>query len=587
MEIYGADINGISGQLIKFTSSIETKRTGIELLGNVKKIGKECYSRAVHAIDTLNEEWSIDGLKFTIDMTPPETPKENSGLALPLAIILLHGALIKNEETIEEKISEIEAVIEKTEDEKTRKELLDKIESLIEQREVFINYKKIIQHDKNKYLFIGDLDISNGDIRPPTRGVLCMLAAAKNNFIVFVPEDSEIHASMVQRVNEFKAFKAKNLSEVWSVILKQSEPRTVIFNTKKITVKDISFDAPDLKDIEYLGKAKKAMAIAVSGGHNILMVGPAGTGKSMLSKAATRLLPELTPEEKYEINKIYSVKGLLDANEIVVNRPFREVNSQTSSAALMGGGTGHPMPGEISLAHKGVLLLDEINLFSAQMIEHLRTALNDKAYTINRAATSVKYPASFILMASMNPCKCGNFGLYKCPNKDCSLFSSESNKICKKCNTKMIQMCHCTSREIDPYRKKLSKPLLERIDIKIMITKSKTEGWDWATSSVKRKIETARRIQQERYQGSPYSCNGDIPRKTELFKYDKTSHDTIINKIKRKGENEGWSWRVEDKVLLVSRTIADIAESHKILNEHLDLAIDIMGLNTEYFKAFE
>ncbi|MCF6150389.1 MAG: ATP-binding protein [Candidatus Kuenenia sp.] len=221
------------------------------------------------------------------------------------------------------------------------------------------------------------------------------------------------------------------------------------------------------------------------------------------------------------------------------------------------------------------------------MLEHLRTALNDKAYTINRVATSVKYPASFILMASMNPCKCGNFGLYKCPNKDCFEFSPESLKVCKKCKKKMVRMCHCINREIDLYRKKLSKPLLERIDIKILITKSKTDGWDYATSSVKKKIEKARKIQQNRYKGSPYSCNGDIPRKAELFKYDKTNHETIMNKIKEKGEKNGWSWRVQDKLLLVSRTIADIEENATILNKHLELAEDIMGLNNEYFHMFE
>ncbi len=328
--------------------------------------------------------WSTSGVRRFCASVSGATPVR-SGIALFLDL--------QNLDTLKDQIESLEQQLEKADhassrdDRKTR--ILEAIEALNRQRERVLKYRKRLKENKRKYLLIGTLDIANGQIRTPQYGMFGMIAAAKPGFTVIVPEDAEVYASIVAaRSRRVVAARAYDLQEVWDVILgirpsrkaRQAKGRAV---SKRVTggLRHV----PDLRDIDGVSRGKRAMAIALAGGHNILLVGPPGQGKSMLSAASTRLLPDLEPGEMFELNKIYSAKGDLGENEVVIHRPFRDVQSTVTPAALFGGGNPRPLPGLVSMAHNGVLLIDEINQCNAPLIEQLRNTLNDRVHKIQRA----------------------------------------------------------------------------------------------------------------------------------------------------------------------------------------------------------
>ena len=329
------------------------------------------------------------------------------------------------------------------------------------------------------------------------------------------------------------------------------------------------------------------MTIALAGGHNILLVGPPGHGKTMLSMAATNLLPALTRDEMFELNKIYSARGDLRDNEIVIQRPFQEVQATATEAALFGGGHHSPRPGLISLAHNGVLFFDEINLHKSRTIEELRNTLNDRVHTVQRVQGNLEYPCRFILVAAMNPCKCGWYAHYICPGCRRTFFS-QTDKCERHPEKALVPKCKCSRHEVNAYRSKLSAPLLQRIDLKVLVSshdKSQVDEKAYASSSIKRQIRLAREVQEERYEEARFgNCNADVPDKAQTMKYMPPVPDRVADYLDELYRRLDLSKRTEVKVVLVARTIADYEGSRLVRVKDVREAVDLMGLDHDYFR---
>lgn len=397
-----------------------------------------------------------------------------------------------------------------------------------------------------EYAMIGELSL-DGKLRP-VDGMLPLLISAKEmgctKFII--PSGNVGEASYIEGIEVFAFEDLKS---------------AVKFLRGEIEVKPISLvewnkeDHENIEDISRVRgqfKAKRALEIAVAGGHNIMLVGAPGCGKTMLAKCIPSILPDLTFNEALEITKIHSISGELDKTSgVVKTRPFRSPHHSASVVALTGGGK-NAKPGEISLAHNGVLFLDEMPEFSKSLLETLRQPLEDGVITVSRANITVQYPASFMLVASMNPCPCGNYG-----SRDLE--------------------CKCSPTQIDKYLKKLSGPLLDRIDLKIDVDRVEYselrevgEGED-TSEIVKERINKARAIQRERFNGSKTYTNAKMT-SAQIKEFCQIDMDTEII-LKNAFDKFKLSARGYSRILKVARTIADLDNSESILKKHLMEAI--------------
>ena len=408
------------------------------------------------------------------------------------------------------------------------------------------------------YMFLGELSL-DGRLRP-VNGALPMVICAKQNGIknVVLPMENADEAAVVNGVN---IFGAENLYDIVKHI---SGEELIVAHTVDV---DALFDVDksyhiDFSDVKGQQNVKRAMEVAVAGGHNIIMIGTPGSGKSMLAQRLPTILPDLTFDEALEVTKIHSIAGVLpDNTALLTTRPFRSPHHSISAPGLAGGGSV-PRPGELSLAHNGVLFLDELPEFRRDVLEVMRQPLEDGVVTISRVNGTLTYPCRTTFAASMNPCKCGYYG-------------------------DTVRECTCTPMQISKYVGKISGPLLDRIDIHIEVASvkysdlEKTEKTE-SSADIKSRVNKARKIQLERYKDEGIFSNAQLSA-SMIRKYCALGSEEKAL-LRAAFDNLGLSARAHDRILKVARTIADLGNNEKITSNHIAEAIQYRSLDRKYWN---
>lgn len=413
---------------------------------------------------------------------------------------------------------------------------------------------KIPTDKLEQYMMVGELSL-DGAVKP-VKGCLPFAILARQMHLkgIIVPRENACEAAVV---NNLDVLCADTLKDVMGFMAGESEMEHKIMNTREMFEQAERTYPNDFKDVKGQELVKRAFAIAASGGHNLIMVGPPGAGKSMMAKCLPSILPPLSLSEALETTKIHSVAGMRAETGLVTQRPFRSPHHTISSVALIGGGT-NPMPGEVSLANNGVLYLDELPEFSKTVLEVLRQPLEDRQITIARAKNTVTYPSSLMLVASMNPCPCGYYNHPTHP-------------------------CICTETQVRKYLGRVSGPLLDRIDLQIEILPLSFEevsraGVAESSASIRERVIKARKIQEERFKDVPgVHCNAQMT-PALLRQYCKLD-DKALAMIQKAMTKLDLSARAYDRILKVSRTIADYDGEADITSTHIAEAISYRNLD--------
>ncbi|MEG0615109.1 MAG: YifB family Mg chelatase-like AAA ATPase [Oscillospiraceae bacterium] len=413
-----------------------------------------------------------------------------------------------------------------------------------------------IQEDLSECAFVGEVSLS-GAVRG-INGVLPMVLLAKKEGMkkVFIPIENAYEASVVDGIEVY------GVESVAALIAHFSGEEKILPQGDYKIAANTQYSPLDFADVKGQGTAKKALEIAAAGGHNVLMIGSPGSGKSMLAKRMSTILPAMTFEESIETTNIHSISGILEKETpLVTERPFRSPHHTISPAGLSGGG-GIPRPGEISLAHNGLLFLDELPEFQRQTLEILRQPLEDQKVTISRASGTVSYPCSFMLVAAMNPCPCGYFGH---PSRQCI----------------------CNHKQVTNYLSKISGPMLDRFDLHIEVAPVEFENIsskerEEPSSAIRERVQAAREIQNKRYKGMGINCNARIT--SDILHDVCLMTDAAVEILKNVFNKMGLSARAYDRILKVSRTIADLNGKEVIDKSDIAQAVQYRTLDRKYWR---
>lgn len=479
---------GLEGDIVNCEADLQNAQPSFQIVGLPDTAIRESVQRIRAAIK--NSDINFPPKRIIVNLSPANLPKDGSQMDLAIAIAILSA-------------------------------------------------RGIVSFEEEEYIVMGELSL-DGRVNPVTGALPMVISMREKGFKKFIiPEKNKDECACISDV---EIFPVSSLNEVIDFLNGRINIERYIGKYEEEEI-DYEVDFSDIKGQHFL---KRGLEIAAAGKHNLLMIGVPGSGKSMAAKRFPTILPSLSFDEAIEVTKIYSIAGLLDDNSLVRIPPFRAPHHTASAVSLIGGGR-IPKPGEISLAHNGVLYLDELPEFNKNVIEVLRQPLEDKKINISRANTSLTYPAKFMFIASMNPCPCGYYG-------------------------SDVHECRCTMAEINRYLSKISHPLLDRIDIHIEITAVKFEdiskkSKEESSAEIKKRVEKAREIQRKRFKNENYKSNSEI-RDNQIDKYCKLSKECkeLMNLAFKKYK---FSARTYNKVLKVARTISDLGESEEITRESL------------------